>query len=74
MNPNPMKKAEELGPISVDEFAEWLKRDLYWLDGYASGLGKEQPNPLGSKVQGIRRNLKRFLMGVNIDEREEQNR
>lgn len=60
---NGMKPVKELGPISVQQFAAWIGRDLNFLEGLAAGMAdKEAGTRLAGKVAGIRRNLKRLLM------------
>lgn len=56
------RPAEELGPISPEEFFRWIDRDLCYLDGVADALHSAA---LANKAKGIRSNVKRFKMFVN---------
>lgn len=72
---SPLKPADELQPMTVGEFLEFLTRDLIYLDGVADAL---ESQTLRNKLHGMRRNVRAFrttLAGkTNRDVREEYQR
>lgn len=61
MNPNPMKPADELGPLDIREYANWTVRDLEYLQGTADATGNQG---LANKIHGMRRNLRRLRLSI----------
>jgi len=49
--------------VSLDQFKEYLIRDLLFIEGLSHGLPDQVAgNALRNKVEGIRRNLKDLLL------------
>jgi hypothetical protein len=51
------KRVEDMPPLNREEFTQYLRRDLDYLQGIADALDLQ---PLKNKIHGMSRNLKRF--------------
>jgi hypothetical protein len=49
----------EPGTLSIEQYAEWTIRNLFYLDGFAAAINDESGNRLRGKIHAMKCDLKR---------------